>query len=218
MANFQNLHLADKTYYQNYKTLFKTNIAGAHQILEESDLDNKVLGATEINNAIDDISDIETYYYDNVPETLNTHLTNFDTNIHDFISRGSYSSTKTYYFNNIVSYNSQLYYCKVASGQAISNIAPTNTSYWVYLGLRGEQGAAGLGIILRYAWDSATSYNEKDVVSYNNYLYVAVQSSINQTPSNNTSYWKLLMDYQISKITTNESDVLVSDIYMQEVN
>lgn len=217
MANFQNLHLADRTFYLNYRTLFKTDISGAHEILEESDLNNKVLGASEMNDITDRINDIETYYSDNVPVKLNDYITNFDGDISRLTYVGDYSSSSTYYFNNIVSYNSQLYYCKIASGEAISNIAPTNTSYWVYLGLRGEKGAAGLGIVLKSQWDSATSYSAKDVVAYNNYLYVATDASTNQVPSSNSEYWILLMDYQVSKITTDENNVNISDIYMQEV-
>ena len=131
--------------------------------------------------------------------------------------KGIYSASTTYYGNNVVSYNSQLYYCKAGEGVAVRNVAPTNTSYWVYLGLRGDKGAAGLGVVLRYDWDGSVTYSAKDVVSYNNYLYVALQSSNNKVPNNNPTYWRLLMDYQISKITTDENNVDISDIYMEEV-
>ena len=217
MANFQNLHLADKTFYLNYKTLFKTNISGAHEILAESDLDNKVLGATEVNGITSDIVNLQQYYYNRVPNTLEALLIGLDNKIKALEYKGIYSSSTTYYGNNIVSYNSQLYYCKAGEGVAVRNVTPTNTSYWVYLGLRGDKGAAGLGVVLRYDWDSSVAYSAKDVVSYNNYLYVALQSSNNKVPNNNPTYWRLLMDYQISKITTDENNVDISDIYMEEV-
>lgn len=86
--------------------------------------------------------------------------------------------------------------------------------YWLYLGLRGAKGYPTLGVQLIGAWDASTSYSEKDVVYINNRLYIAVQSSSNQSPPDNTDYWVLLADYNLAKINfdVNISNLEVGDI------
>lgn len=217
MGSFQNLHLEDRPLFVNYKSLFPTNMVGAHQILEDAQLDNKVFNAAEFNDIITNIRNAQLTYYNNVPVRLNTYLSDFNDDILKLGYVGEYNSSSSYYGYNIVSYNSNLYFCKVDPKQVIQNIVPTNDKYWFYLGLRGSQGYSGLGIVLRYEWNSSTAYSAKDVVSYNNYLYVAKQSSTNKKPNTETAYWELLMDYQISKITIDESEANVSDIYIEEL-
>lgn len=218
MAKYQNLHLADFSLFQQYRTLFRTNILGAQQLLSNSQLENKVIQASEINDMTSDISTIENYYYTNIPTRLNTLLSTFNSNVSHLIYRGTYSSSATYYFNNIVSYNSQLYYCKISSGSSISNKVPTNTSYWVYLGLQGDQGYPTLGINLKGKWNSTTTYAQKDVVAYSDRLYVARQASTNQIPVSTSSYWGLLADYDISKINFSNTNLVEGDIYWQELS
>ena len=217
MAKYQNLHLADYSLYTQYRTLFRTNILGAQQILENSQLDNKVLRASGINDITDDIATLEGYYYTNVPNQLNILLTAYNQDINRLKYRGTYSSSATYYLNNIVEYSNELYYCKSTEG-AISNIAPTNTTYWLYLGLQGQQGYPTLGISLKGQWDSTTTYAAKDVVVYDNRLYVGRQASTNEIPVSTSSYWGLLADYDISKINFSTTNLVKGDIYWEELN
>lgn len=217
MAKYQNLHLADYSIYTQYRTLFRTNILGAHQLLSNSQLTNKTFKADDINDITSDISTIENYYYNNVPAYLNTLLNTFNSNVSNFAYKGDYSSSATYYPNNIVSYNGNLYYCKISSG-TISNKVPTNTSYWLYLGLRGEQGYPTLGVNLKGNWNGTTTYAQKDVVSYDDRLYVALQASTNQIPVSTSSYWNLLADYDISKINFSDTNLVNGDIYWEELS
>ena len=92
--------------------------------------------------------------------------------------------------------------------------------YWLYLGLRGAKGYPTLGVQLKGAWNSATSYAGKDVVFINNRLYVAVQPSSNQSPPDNTYYWVLLADYDLAKINVNvnPSNLVEGDIYWQTLS
>ena len=170
--NYQNLHLADKSLFTQYRTLFKTNITNAHAVLEDSQLEGKSFLAGDYNDLADDIHTLENNYYSNVPETLNSLLSAFNLDVTRIVYRGTYSSSATYYLYNVVSYTTggatNLYLCKPANhSTAISNIVPTNTSTWLNLGLQGEQGTPTIGN-LKYVgnWDSSGSYSVDDVVTY----------------------------------------------------
>ena len=172
MANYQNLHLADKTLFNQYRTLFKTNISSAQEILDDSQLALKSFRADDYNDLASDISTLENNYYTNVPTRLNSLLTNFNNDVSKIKYRGTYSSSTSYYQYNVVSYvvsgNTNLYMCKLPFGTSvISNIVPTNTTYWLYLGLQGDQGSPTIGN-LKYVgnWDSSGSYSVDDVVTY----------------------------------------------------
>lgn len=172
MANYQNLHLADKTLFNQYRTLFKTNVSSAQEILDDSQLALKSFRADDHNDLASDISTLENNYYTNVPTRLNSLLTNFNNDVSKIKDRGTYSSSTSYYQYNVVSYvvsgNTNLYMCKLPSGTSvISNIVPTNTTYWLYLGLQGDQGSPTIGN-LKYVgnWDSSGSYSVDDVVTY----------------------------------------------------
>lgn len=216
---YQNLHLADLSLFQQYRTLFKTNILSAHQLLSNSALETKQIKAADINELTSDISTIENYYNTNIPIYLTTLLTTFKNNVNNLIYRGVYDSSTTYYLNNIVSYQNNLYYCKTASPSGtISGRVPTNTYYWLYLGLQGVQGYPTLGVSLRGVWNSTTTYNEKDVVAYSNRLYVAASSSTNQIPVSSSEYWDLLANYDISKINFSNTNLVEGDLYWQELS
>ena len=214
---YQNLHLADMTLFGQYRTLFKTNILSAQQLLEDSQLENKFVEADDINDMTGDISTIENYYYNNVPVYLGTLLSTFNGNVDNLKFIGEYSPTTDYYPNNIVEYNGSLYYCKILTGK-ISAKTPTNTGFWVYLGLRGKQGHPTLGLTLKGVWDSATTYSEKDVVTYSDRIYVATQSSSGEIPISTSSYWSLLADFDIAKINFSDTNLVKGDIYWQELS
>ena len=96
MSRFQNLHLADSSLYSQYRTLFKTSISDAQAILSNSQLDNKVFGATQINDITGDIYTLENYYYNNIPERLSSLLSGLDSDIGDLKYIGLYSNSTAY--------------------------------------------------------------------------------------------------------------------------
>lgn len=214
MKRFQNLHLADRSLFTQYKTLFKTDISGAHAILENTQLETKLLRASEFNDITSDISTIENYYYDNVPKKLYNLLQEITEEAQDVKYIEEYSAENTYKLNNLVSLNNELYYCKVETSQGV---APTDTNNWVYLGLRGEQGAPSLGLILRGVYSDSEAYNEKDVVAYNNDLWVAKKANSGKTPSDTSTYWSSLCDVKRRKININDANLTVGDILWKEI-
>lgn len=223
MYKYQNLHLADKSLFEQYRGYFKANnITAALAILSESQLTTKLLLASQLNSAVINdtysIAALENYYNSEVPQTLASMLETFNDAIGELKYLGTYSSSATYTENNVVAYNNELYYCKVARGQTITNVAPTDTTKWVGLNLRGIKGVPGLGVTLRGIWDSTTQYQTKDVVAYRNYLYVATQASYKEIPVSTSAYWTLLADYDITRINFSDTNLEVGDIYWQEVS
>lgn len=226
MANYQNLHLADKTLFDQFRTLFKTNVSSAQEILDNSQLALKSFRANDHNDLASDIITLENNYYTNVPTRLNSLLTNFNNDVSKIQYRGIYSSSTSYYQYNVVSYavsgNTNLYMCKLPSGTSvISNIVPTNTTYWLYLGLQGDQGAPTIGN-LKYIgnWSSSGSYSVDDVVTYgndNNVLYALKQSSPGTTPPPSNAKWVEIVVLDRRKINFSDSNLTEGDIYWQEL-
>lgn len=227
--NYQNLHLADKSLFTQYRTLFKTNITNAHAVLEDSQLEGKSFLAGDYNDLADDIHTLENNYYSNVPETLNSLLSAFNLDVTRIVYRGTYSSSATYYLYNVVSYTTggatNLYLCKPANhSTAISNIVPTNTSTWLNLGLQGDQGAPTIGN-LKYEgdWVSSKTYSVGDVIFYNsgdindNTIYVLKTASPGTTPPPSNSKWVVLVSVDRRKINFSTTNLQNGDIYWQEL-
>lgn len=371
MKRFQNLHLSDRPLFTQYRTLFKTDIPAAQEILENSQLQTKLFRAQEFNNTTGRINNIEQYYYQNIPTKLYSLQEQMTTDAQNIKYVGVYKSDEVYYRGNITSLDSQLYYCKDANnngvapiytpnifiptqysnksnigvtyscntstqeytlnGTTVSNgdlllessmllawepgeaytmtIIPTggsatlgdgtgitfsfsifsmdNTKYmrgslnndsfannisftgnaipesggvgfkfylqlwrtgttfnnykfkvqiekgknftgykpyiypsetpWIYLGLRGDQGYPGLGTTLKGIYDSNVLYNEKDVVSYNNQLWIATQSFMGNPPGENSIYWSSFLNQEMRKINMQNTNLKVGDILWMEV-
>ena len=103
----QNLHLADKTLFTQYRTTFKTNIDNAHNILEDSQLEGKFFDSSAYNSLATNINNLENSYFENVPEELAEHIVDFNKYISYLQYVGTYSSSKSYYRFNVVSYTSR---------------------------------------------------------------------------------------------------------------
>ena len=72
----------------------------------------------------------------------------------------------------------EIYFCI----QDSLNELPTNTDYWVKVGLRGQTGEYDLGVTYRGYWDYYAEYRKYDLISYNNNLYVARRNNIHAQP------------------------------------
>ena len=210
MRRFQNLHLSDRQLFLNYRATFKNDINTAHTILDDEQLDTKKFLASDINDITNRIHAIEDYYYQNVPVKLSDLLTLEQTNIDNFEYRGVYDDEVDYYINNFIS----------DDAKNLIFIADEEESEWVQLGLQGEKGTDGMGIEMKFIWNSSTTYSAKDMVSYNNNLYIANVSSTNVTPDTHTTEWFKLTAWDLSSIHTNPNDVaslVVGDIYWEEL-
>ena len=144
---------------------------------------------------------LQNNYFDNVEDVLAQDLIAFNLALSRFVNQHDYVSTQQYYINNFVLYNNLYYMCIQDS---LDNL-PTDTNYWVLIGLKGSQGAAGTGLNLKYTWSASTNYAQYDVVYLSGKLYVALQPNINQNPITATTYWELFMEVPVTSITISES-------------
>ena len=217
--NYQNLHLADKSLFTQYRTLFKTNITNAHAVLEDSQLEGKSFLAGDYNDLADDIHTLENNYYSNVPETLSSLLSAFNLDVTRIVYRGTYSSSATYYLYNVVSYTTggatNLYLCKPSNhSTAISNIVPTNTSTWLNLGLQGDQGSPTIGS-LQYKgnWNENEIYSINDVVVYNSGGFYLESTSTQYIDTNIRTQAGLRVEIDMSLTQLSPASIICGNHY-----
>jgi hypothetical protein len=199
---FQDINTNDinlRTQYYNY--FLNGQIDEANQlILNNTQLNSKVLNANTLNSLVNGVLGLEQLYYTNVDNYLANLNTNFNLNINDLIFVNTYDSTLQYVINNFVLYDDELYYCKA---EPTIGTSPTDTNYWLYLGLKGSNGRNPLGVNYVGIWNTTTTYNQYDMALYANKLYVSKQTNTNQVPTNNT-YW-------LYAIGTTNQGIFVSD-------
>jgi len=131
---------------------------------------------------------------------ITTKETEFQAEIDKFTSRGVYVHGTQYYKKNYVIYNDgtgdNIYICIL---NAI-NIYPTNTTYWQKLGIKGETGESGVGLIFKGAWNIATTYNQDEAVQHSGVIFGALQANSGQQPdiSQDTVYWAKAWDIAVT--------------------
>lgn len=146
---------------------------------------------------------LQNLYYNSVEVVLSEDEQEFQFMINSFINKKQFDATAIYIPYNFVVYNEQIYLC---IKETTAGILPTNTAYWVLIGLKGEVGATAIDIQLRYDWDYQITYSPKDVVTYNNILYVAKLRNNNSQPDINPVDWEVLMKIPRAKIIVSPTE------------
>jgi len=113
---------------------------------------------------------------------------------------GSWNSATVYYENQVVSFNGSSWCAK----QTNQNSVPATDADWYLIaaqgaqgvtgatGVQGPQGFNGINLVPKGAWNSATSYNASDCVTYGGSAWQCTASNTNQTPQAG-SYWSLFV-------------------------
>lgn len=153
----------------------------------------KIIDAEKMNTLMQTCVALQRFFSTDIQPYIDEKQTIWENRTNQFNYKGVYSPTTQYQINNFVLYNiegtNRVYICiKTPS----IGIAPTNTTYWRELSIRGEQGESGVGLSFRYAWSSAQTYYVDDVVSYNNSVWLCTARNSNQAPSSQSSYWTLI--------------------------
>ncbi len=204
----QDAHLEDVDLIEEYyKYFFANDINNAHKIIEDNpNLNSKVLNQNSLNKIVNSINELENWYDRDVTQNLSDKLNMFQLSIDELIYLTDYNNSIQYEKFNFVYYNEELYFC---FKQPPIGTLPTNKTYWVYLGLKGEEGVYGLGLNYKGNWISNTIYKKNDMVVYQKTIYVARKESNNQIPVTVSDYWMPL-------ININERGIYISDF--QPVN
>lgn len=186
-----------------YNEFINGNINEANKIINNNpELKFKVINSENLNALINGIMMLENNYYNNVDNILNDHLTKYQFDIDELIYLKEYKQNEQYEINNFVSYNGDIYYCKLKPN---IGTLPTDTTYWIKLGLKGEDGLVSLGVVYKGNWSSAISYNKYDAIVYQNNMYVAKKDNFNANPISDTLSWSLQMHVE-------EQGIYVSNI------
>lgn len=205
---WQDISISDASLKAEFISKFLNgDYTNAFAIIENNpQLDTKAFLANVLNEIANFLSLLQNGFQYEVIDYLSTQLTNFDNLINEFKSKSEWENDVVYQIYNFVSYNGIDY--MYINTTPSSNILPTNQNYWIEINNRGEQGGYGIGVDLKYDWDSSVRYNPLDVVYYNNTLWVAVSSNINKIPSDE-SEWQTLVGNVIS--ITNDQDYTVDE-------
>lgn len=192
----QDIHSTDMGLWAQYIIYFTDGrYNAAASLLENAQLDTKKAVAEMFNNAADSIDELQQLYYDGVEGDLATKLATFNQLIANLVNKQEYAASAEYSMGNFVVYNNQVY-VYINATPSTGNL-PTNTIYWLYLGLQGKQGADGISVNLKYAWASDAQYNANDAVVYKNVLYYAKRANSNKAPDTNTADWGVI--FQVPK-------------------
>ena len=204
IRRLEDINIDEITFKQQYYSLFiNGNIEDAKKLIEDNEeLKFKVINAENLNKIIEHILYLENNYFNGVEDILENHLEKYQIDINDLIYLRDYNSKTQYEVNNFVSYNDEIYYC--FKRPSIGTL-PTNETYWIYLGLHGEDSRIGLGVKYQGNWSSSKTYNKYDMVVYSNQLFVAKENNLNKIPTISTE-WSLQMAVEEQGIFVSEEE------------
>lgn len=193
LYRIQDIQLSDVSLKEQYYNLFlQGNINQAQQIYKDNpQLQGKVINADILNQIINSVESLENLWFNNVPLTLSNLSANYQISIDELIYMATFNPSTKYEINNFVLYNDEIYFCIVSPPVGT---LPTNTTYWLYLGLKGKAGDISLGITYKGEWINTNSYKAKDMVVFQNNLYVARTDNTSQIPNNNPNTWLLAVE------------------------
>ena len=212
MNRFQDIKISDANLKAEFITkFFDTDFSGAFAIINNNpQLDSKTFLASVMNDIAAILSLLQNNFQNGVIDYLSSQITNFQTIIDNYKLKGVYDAQTTYRIYNFVTYNDKDYL--YINSTASSGNLPTNTTYWLELGLQGAEGGGGIDVILKYNWDSSLHYEPLDIVYYNNTLWVAKVANSNVAPSNGAT-WEVFVPFDLVDIYSNSSAPTGDNLY-----
>lgn len=211
MSKWQDIAISDSNLKAEFITrFFNGDYISAFRIIEDNpQLNTKVFLANVMNEISNLLSLLQNNFQSNVIDYLANELDGFNNLINEFNLKGSWDSETTYEIYNFVIYNN-IDYLYINPTPSSGNL-PTNTNYWLEINIRGKTGEPGLGVNLKYDWDSTIEYQPLDVVYYSNALWVATATNVNKRPDENSgTTWQTLTGNIIT--FTNNNDLKFKSI------
>lgn len=161
-------------------------------------LRNKLITSEDFNKLQDSITNVQSFFRDNVDGYIQTKQDEFQSYVDDFTDKGEYNSNTQYRKRNTVVFNNETYICL----QDVIGIPPNpnqNTIYWAKIaqrGARGEQGIPGTNFRFVGAWDVSRQYVKDEAVRFGGRLFGCMQNviGIEPNPEVDTAYWALISD------------------------
>ena len=199
LIKWQDLALKNESLRQQFMQYFREGYysQALALITDNADIDSETVRPEVFNMINTSLTYLQNLYYNSVEVVLSEDEQQFQLMINNFINKKEFSETATYVPYNFVVYNQEIYMCLKAT---TAGILPTNTDYWLLIGLKGEIGATAIDTTLKYKWDYKITYSVKDVVTYDNILYVAKTRNNNSQPDTNPEDWEIFMKIPRAKI------------------
>lgn len=185
---YQDIQIADialRTQFESYMSV--GNYSQALRLLSDnqSQLQGKAWIGDSINTLVNGIITLESLYNDNVIKFLSDLSKTLQSLVDNYRNIGTWIVGNEYKELNFVAYDNEMY---MALQDVPANTPITDTNYWLYVGLRGEQGAAGVNVRQQYDYSSGKAYNINDLVVYQGQIYVALKSNTNVLPTNSDTW------------------------------
>lgn len=191
--HYQDIQIPDINIQQQYQQYFQNGqYSEALTLLANNatQLQGKAFIANLINTISAGISELENKYNTAVPIFLSSLSAQYSSLINNFINKNVWSNTVEYKPYNFVVYNNDVYMC--IENPPIGTV-PTDTTYWLFLGLRGEEGEPGIDVNMRYQWNGTDTYNVNDLVVYGTNIYVALVQNTGVTPGSDSNTWGIFI-------------------------
>lgn len=156
---------------------------------------NKILDGVKMNTLFDTTIALERFYKTNVEPYIEEKQQEWEALVNLFTANfayvGTYQQGNQYKQNNMVSaVNTETGDTNIYIAIQDNSAPITDKSSWRALTIKGVQGLSGDGLTFSGDWNSTTAYNVKDIVTYNNMLWEAIQPNTNQVPSTSSSFWQ----------------------------
>lgn len=191
--HYQDLQIPDVTLRTQFRQYMQAGqYAEALDLLSNNaaQLQGKAYIANTINTITNGILELEGYYNTGVTLYLSNLATQYFALVDNLKKAGTWLSTTQYTPYNFVVYNNNVYMC---FKEPPIGTLPTDNQYWLYLGLRGQQGAPGVDVVMRYNWSSTNTYAPNDLVVYDGNIYVALTNNTNVIPTSSSTDWLLFL-------------------------
>lgn len=185
---YQDIQIADialRTQFESYMSV--GNYSQALRLLSDNQLQlqGKAWIGDSINALVNGIITLESLYNDNVIKFLSDLSETLQSLVDNYRNVGTWIVGNEYKELNFVAYDNEMY---MALQDVPANTPITNTNYWLYVGLRGEQGVAGVNVRQQYDYSSGKAYSINDLVVYQGQIYVALKSNTNVLPTNSDTW------------------------------
>lgn len=206
---FLNVVASDGSLIEQYlKAMNAGNQTQANQILAQiPQASQKLITATDLNTLSQAMLAVERFYLTDIEPYMNELQQSWTQTIKQFSYQGVWSSGTSYVVNNLVSYTvSGINLVYIATSNPPVGTVPTNSNYWRLLTIQGQQGTSGQGVSYRQEWTNSATYSVNDCVTYNAALWMAIASSQNQEPTNNSQYWQLIMNLEVTTYPIQDTE------------
>ena len=179
--------MLDYNYLHSYKIqiAFVTLYQQFEYLDNQAQLQGKAWIGDSINTLVNGIITLESLYNDNVIKFLSDLSETLQSLVDNYRNVGTWIVGNEYKELNFVAYDNEMY---MALQDVPANTPITDTNYWLYVGLRGEQGVAGVNVRQQYDYSSDKAYNINDLVVYQGQIYVALKSNTNVLPTNSDTW------------------------------